>query len=110
MEVFTEEEDQALMGKLTLCPRPGCGGEVRRYQPELINVPYGAVMEVSFGQPVSKVTLNGETMGIKTEDLADMSVSDVIWFFNQMMEEENGEPKGNEHQVPVQEGTGQASA
>jgi len=90
MEVYSEPEDQALQGKLTSCPRPGCGGRVERFQPEIVQIPVGSVMEVRFGSPLSKITIDGVTMGVKTDDLTDMSVSDVIWFFNQMTEEDNG--------------------
>lgn len=90
MEVFSDTEDEALQGKLTSCPRPGCGGRVERFQPETVQIPVGSVMEVRFGSPMSKITIDGVTMGVKTQDLSEMTVSDVIWFFNQMTEEDNG--------------------
>lgn len=90
MEVFSQPEDEALQGKLTTCPRPGCGGRVERFQPELVPIPVGSVMEIHFGNPMTKISVDGVAMGVKTEDLADMTVSDVIWFFNQMTEEDNG--------------------
>ena len=63
---------------------------MERFQPEIVQIPVGSVMEVRFGSPLSKITIDGVTMGVKTDDLTDMSVSDVIWFFNQMTEEDNG--------------------
>ena len=63
---------------------------MERFQPELVPIPVGSTMEIQFGNPMTKISVDGVSMGVKTEDLADMSVSDVIWFFNQMTEEDNG--------------------